>query len=65
MRAYEGVIFNRWGRKVAELDFNNPTWNGVDPQSDDVTDGVYYYVITAEGNNGQEYNEKGTVTLIK
>lgn len=65
MRAYEGVIFNRWGRKVAELDFTNPTWNGVDPQSDDVTDGVYYYVITAEGNNGQEYNEKGTVTLIK
>lgn len=65
MRFFEGVIYNRWGRKVAELNFSNPTWDGKDPQSDDITDGVYYYVITAEGNNGTEYNEKGTVTLIK
>ena len=65
MRIFEGAIYNRWGRKVAELDLSNPTWNGVDPQSDQISDGVYYYVITAEGNNGQEYNEKGTVTLIK
>src|SRR5690606_17441343 len=53
MRAFEGYIYNRWGRKVAELTLSNPTWDGRDPQSDQINDGVYYYVIIAEGNSGQ------------
>ena len=65
MSAYEGRIYNRWGRKVADLDLANPSWDGVDPQNQQINDGVYYYVITAQGNNGQDYDEKGTVTLIK
>lgn len=65
LREFEGSIYNRWGRKVAELNLSNPTWDGRDPQTSEISDGVYYYVITAVGNNGQEYNIKGNVTVIQ
>jgi gliding motility-associated-like protein len=50
-------IYNRWGNLVYEnADYAN-TWNG-----GDVTDGVYYYVITG-GDNGDTYN--GIVHVFK
>jgi gliding motility-associated-like protein len=65
LREFEGKIFNKWGRRVAELSLSNPTWDGKDPQTSEISDGVYYYVIRAVGNNGEEYNEKGNVTVIQ
>lgn len=57
---FSGVIFNRWGKKVFE--WSNPAegWDGKNEK-----DGVYYYIITAKGVDGQEYKNNGHVTLTR
>jgi gliding motility-associated-like protein len=64
LKEFEGIIYNRWGRKVATLTINNPSWNGEDDKGS-ITDGVYFYVIKAVGFNNTVYEESGNVTLIK
>lgn len=54
------VIFNRWGKKVAELTSANQTWNG-----DNGSDGTFYYVLKAKGLDDVEYDLKGTITMLK
>lgn len=54
------VIFNRWGRKVAELNSPDAKWNG-----DGASAGTYYYVLTAKGEDDVDYELKGTITLLK
>ncbi|MGE0562691.1 MAG: gliding motility-associated C-terminal domain-containing protein [Flavobacteriales bacterium] len=54
------VIFNRWGKKVAELTSVDQTWGGKNG-----SDGTYFYVLKAKGLDDVEYDMKGTVTMIK
>jgi gliding motility-associated-like protein len=58
-------IYNRWGLLVSELKNANDTWNGKTADGLECTNGVYYYIITATGEDGKEYNEKGFVQIIK
>ena len=53
-------IFNRWGKKIYEYDNVDGNWDG-----GDYKEGTYYYVITATGNDDKEYNESGTITLLR
>lgn len=56
-------IFNRNGQPI--YSFDNPadgwdgTWNGKKVKS-----GVYYYVITATGADGQKYKKSGDINII-
>lgn len=58
-------IYNRWGILVYELTKPNEVWDGRTISGLACSTGVYYYIITAIGENGQNINEKGVVQLIK
>lgn len=66
LESFEGVILNRWGRKVFEWRDPHDGWNGriggsyADP-------GTYYYIITARGREiiTKKYTKKGPLMLIR
>jgi gliding motility-associated-like protein len=55
-----GTIFNRWGRKVQELNGLNASWDGGNNSS-----GTYYYIIQVKfiDDSTKEFN--GNIQLIK
>lgn len=57
-------IFNRWGEKLHTASGVNASWNG-SHNSKSVSEGTYFYVIKAVGNDGKTYEKKGTVNLFK
>ena len=56
-------IFNRWGTLVYEYDNPDGNWDGKF-DGDFVSEGTYFYVITARGIEGREYTEKGTINVF-
>ena len=58
-------IYDRWGVLVNELTKFNEAWDGRTTSGVQCSAGVYYYTITAIGEEGREYNEKGVLELIK
>jgi gliding motility-associated-like protein len=60
-------IFDRWGHIVYELisDKGNIAWDGKNQYGKDAAEGTYFYTIRSTGNDGQTYNSKGTVSLIR
>ena len=59
------LIFNRWGEKIFEWNTAHTDWNGTGLDGEDVSDGVYFYLLTAVGEDGHPYEERGSVTLIR
>ena len=45
-------IFNRWGTKVYTLTDVNQKWNGKSIYGEALPEGVYFYILTAEGIEG-------------
>ena len=58
--SFNGVIFNRWGKKEFEWTDPNNGWDGKG-----APEGVYYYVIKAEGVDGQKFAKNGNITLAR
>ena len=58
-------IYNRWGQMVYVWDGADKSWSGVDISGEDVPEGVYFYALVAEGEDGYYYDEKGSVTLLR
>jgi gliding motility-associated-like protein len=59
LKTYSIEIFNRWGKKVfSSADITN-SWKG-----ENVNDGTFFYVITAESINGKMFNETGHIQRI-
>lgn len=58
-------LFNRWGNKVYGWTKLNGEWNGKTSSGNDAPDGTYFYTIIAKGNDGKDYDLKGTVTLVR
>lgn len=58
-------IYNRWGILVGELTAPNEVWQGRTTSGMQASNGVYFYVLTATGNDGKQYNEKGVVQLVR
>lgn len=65
METLNMLIFNRWGAKVYEWNTTQNAWDGTGLDGEDVADGVYYYILTAVGEDGHPYEERGAVTLIR
>ena len=56
------TIYNRWGRKVAEITdaSKDAGWDGGDAPA-----GTYFFIATATRGSGEEFLEKGHVTLLR
>ncbi|HXC05476.1 MAG TPA: gliding motility-associated C-terminal domain-containing protein [Bacteroidia bacterium] len=63
--SYHCSIFDRWGAKLFDSDKPLQGWDGRDQTGVSCVDGVYYYVITANGGNGKSYNQTGYFQLIR
>jgi gliding motility-associated-like protein len=61
------VITDRWGKEVysATSEKSNISWDGKNLSGKDVSEGVYFYTLKAVGTDGQQYDRKGTITLIR
>ena len=56
----ETIIYNRWGGEVFETNQLDIGWTG-----GDVTDGVYFYIISYSGYHGKNLIANGTVSLFR
>lgn len=61
--SFECHIFNRWGVKMCEFTDPSQGWDGK-YKGKLVPSGVYFYVIKAEGADGQKYNLNGDINII-
>jgi gliding motility-associated-like protein len=65
LKSINGQILNRWGQTIFEWDDFNSHWNGKSSSGSLAPDGTYFYIINAEGNDGEIYNKKGSLSLIR
>jgi gliding motility-associated-like protein len=63
----DAKIFDRWGNKVYDVmsETGNIAWDGKNLSGKDCPAGTYFYIIKATGKDGEEYDLKGNVTLIR
>jgi len=61
------LIYDRWGNKIYELttEKGNIAWDGKTQADKEAPDGTYFYIITAKGKDGANYDTKGTVSLYR
>ncbi|MBN4062182.1 MAG: hypothetical protein COA57_02365 [Flavobacteriales bacterium] len=60
----EFIIYDRWGEKVFETSDKAIGWEGT-LRGKPMNSAVFVYVLTGEFNNGNEIDEKGSITLIR
>jgi hypothetical protein len=61
---FYGTIYNRWGRRVFSWRDPEKGWDGrVNGKL--VSPGVYYYLITGEGTDGEKWKLKRDLTIIR
>lgn len=58
-------IYDRWGILVEELTAPNQVWDARTTSGMVASDGVYYYIIEAKGEDSKSYSEKGFIHLIR
>ncbi len=61
---YQLEIYNRWGERVFISTDCLAGWDGT-YQDEIAKEGIYYFKMSAFGNDGVIYNFKGTLTLLK
>ncbi|MEL6849780.1 MAG: gliding motility-associated C-terminal domain-containing protein [Bacteroidota bacterium] len=58
-------IFNRWGQLVFEADDIQASWNGIDQRGRTCPEGVYVFVVKGTFTDGQAFEEKGSISLMR
>jgi len=58
-------IYNRWGSLVMNWTELSQGWDGKGSDGQDLPEAVYFYVLTAEGEDGSYYEKKGSVTIMR
>lgn len=61
---FHAYIFNRWGQKLYEWNDPSGGWDGKF-KGNDVKDGVYFCLVQALGADGQKFNIKKDVNLLR
>lgn len=61
---FKGWIFNRWGQELFHWTDPSKGWDGK-KGGKYVSPGVYYYVIEAEGSDGERYKKSGDVNILR
>ena len=64
LKTFHAYIFNRWGHQVYSWTDPAKGWNG-NIGSRPASEGAYYYLIEAEGTDGEKYKLKGAVNLLR
>jgi len=66
LKRFEIAIFNRWGDAVFSSNDIDQAWTGSTKNGEYfVPDGVYNYVVTAEGVRGNIIEKNGTITIFR
>lgn len=60
-------IFDRWGHLVYQLknEKGRIEWDGKNQFGKECAEGTYFYTIKAIGSDGNSFNEKGTISLVR
>ncbi|MCH2044451.1 MAG: gliding motility-associated C-terminal domain-containing protein [Saprospiraceae bacterium] len=58
------VIYNRWGERIFEITNMEQAWDGT-LRGKDLPPDVYGYYLRCRCDGGEEYIEKGNITLIR
>ena len=67
LKEVTAIIYDRWGNKVYEVtsETGNFAWDGKNQYGKECAEGTYFYIIKAIGKDGQEYDQKGNVSLFR
>jgi gliding motility-associated-like protein len=65
LKSFHCTILNRWGQVIREYDHPSFKWDGKNEALHDMVEGVYFYIVNAETNGGNEIKKHGTITLIR
>ena len=65
VRQFEITIFNRWGESVFESADPNFRWDGSLDNGNSAPEGVYVFKVRIQDIEGDIWNEKGTLTLLR
>lgn len=58
-------IYNRWGLKVFEAGSATIKWDGRSTAGVELSDGTYYYILTAVSVTNKDYSTKGFINLMR
>ena len=61
---FHAYIFNRWGQKLSEWTDLEGGWDGT-YRGNDVKQGTYFVLVKAKGADGQTYNIRKDVNLLR
>lgn len=61
---FHAYIFNRWGQKLYEWTNLEGGWDGT-YRGNDVKQGTYFVLVKAKGADGQNYNIRKDVNLLR
>jgi gliding motility-associated-like protein len=64
VQTFQMTIFNRWGQQIFETNDMFNGWDGMINGKDAPID-LYAYLITYTSMKGQDYTQRGTVSLIR
>lgn len=62
--SFQVNIYNRWGNLVFSWNDPKQKWNGQSKSGKKLKQGVYFYDLKAQGQNGKNYEKKGVVSLF-
>ena len=59
------TILNRYGKPVFETEGYNNTWKGTDQSGNELSTGVYFYVLNLKDERSRQKTFKGALTIIR
>ncbi len=58
-------IFNRYGQEIALLERPQQVWDGRTFSGEPASDGTYFFVLEANGSDGESFDLTGHITLLR
>lgn len=65
IKTFNARVMNANGKTVFEWNSINEHWAGQDMYGNDLPKGVYYLIIYAKGEDGEEYSKKHSIQLFR
>lgn len=61
----EVLIFDKKGKTIYKSKGIDCKWDGKNQQGKMSQEGIYYYMVSADGRDGKKYEQKGSIQLIR